>query len=169
MAEPTRPVQDAIIDPIWGQWVHDHVVNSNTGALHMATVSNASAVPVHSGTAQNLGTIASLPCKAGDLFRVEVKAMTTLIAGNSSMFTRLGIEASGGGIVHSAQASPLPDQAILGGGSGQTQQVTLTISKNFVATADGTFAAGSRGWSTDTTSGAQASMSQNRCQITRLN
>lgn len=27
MADPTRPVQDAIIDPVWGQWVHDHIVN----------------------------------------------------------------------------------------------------------------------------------------------
>ena len=25
MADPTRPVQDAIIDPAWGQWVHDRV------------------------------------------------------------------------------------------------------------------------------------------------
>jgi hypothetical protein len=27
MADPTRPVQDAIIDPIWGQWVHDDQLN----------------------------------------------------------------------------------------------------------------------------------------------
>ena len=27
MATPTRPVQDAIIDPVWGQWVHDAVLN----------------------------------------------------------------------------------------------------------------------------------------------
>jgi hypothetical protein len=26
MATPTRPVQDGIIDPLWGQWVHDHIV-----------------------------------------------------------------------------------------------------------------------------------------------
>ena len=25
MPNPTRPVQDAIIDPAWGQWVHDQV------------------------------------------------------------------------------------------------------------------------------------------------
>jgi hypothetical protein len=28
MAVPTRPVQDAIIDPVWGQWVHDHVAGA---------------------------------------------------------------------------------------------------------------------------------------------
>lgn len=27
MAVPTRPTQDAIIDPVWGQWVHDATVN----------------------------------------------------------------------------------------------------------------------------------------------
>ena len=26
MAVPTRPVQDAIIDPAWGQWVHDNLL-----------------------------------------------------------------------------------------------------------------------------------------------
>ena len=29
MAEPSRPVQDAIIDPAWGQWVHDNVKVNN--------------------------------------------------------------------------------------------------------------------------------------------
>lgn len=28
MANPTRPVQDAIIDPVWGQWVHDDTVRT---------------------------------------------------------------------------------------------------------------------------------------------
>lgn len=26
MPAPTRPAQDAIIDPVWGQWVHDHQI-----------------------------------------------------------------------------------------------------------------------------------------------
>ena len=27
MAVPTRPAQDAIIDPVWGQWVHDSLLD----------------------------------------------------------------------------------------------------------------------------------------------
>ena len=30
MAVPTRPVQDAIIDPAWGQWVHDETLRGLT-------------------------------------------------------------------------------------------------------------------------------------------
>ena len=41
MAEPARPVQDAIIDPAWGQWVHDAVkVNTIPNAVRGVGVAN---------------------------------------------------------------------------------------------------------------------------------
>ena len=46
MAVPTRPVQDAIIDPVWGQWVHDTIAPLNSLSLGVAdgmkTADNAS-------------------------------------------------------------------------------------------------------------------------------
>jgi hypothetical protein len=37
MAIPTRPTQDGLIDPTWGQWVHDHEVTPKRFALWRVT------------------------------------------------------------------------------------------------------------------------------------
>lgn len=42
MAVPTRPAQDAIIDPVWGQWVHD---NLNTVFATLAAAKAAVPTP----------------------------------------------------------------------------------------------------------------------------
>ena len=73
---PTRPVQDGIIDPVWGQWVHDHIANignPNGGLLVAGVVDFA---PVESGevgaTAVAVRRAANVPVVAGHAYRVEL-------------------------------------------------------------------------------------------------
>ena len=130
---------------------------------------NSNAVSVNTGTATDVGTIASINCVGGDIFYVEVSGFATITGGNASHILHLGIEASGGGISQGAQTSLDSDQALLGGGSGQTLQIPMYVSKIFTPGNTGTFSAGGRGWVTSSNSGSASSLSANRCVITRLN
>ena len=62
MAIPTRPVQDAIIAPDWGQWVHD-TANAPCGFR-----STAAAVNATSGTWTDYATVALPNAPAGTYF-----------------------------------------------------------------------------------------------------
>ena len=58
MAEPSRPVQDAIIDPAWGQNVHDNVKALNNVQLSKATDAGGNTVIAAAEYAPGITTIA---------------------------------------------------------------------------------------------------------------
>lgn len=141
--------------------------SSGSSAQRVAVGINENNISIISAGAVALSAIATIPCVSGDVFKVDVNAFATMIAGTTATVMHLGIEASGGGINHAAQTSAQADQGLLGGGGGQTQQIPMYASKVFTVTSGGTFSAGSRGWTTSPGTSGHA-MASNRCQITRI-
>ena len=71
MADPARPVQDAWIDPVWGQWVHDSVAaRPATYTVGLTGTGNISVPTMLGGTI----TIPTVPYD-----RVLILSMTMLL------------------------------------------------------------------------------------------
>lgn len=147
--------------------VNDLVVRMTTRENKITA--NSAAVVVSSASPTSLATIVSVTVAVGDYVLATGNCWATMVAGNTSSTMHLAFEASGGGITYAASSSPDTDQALLAGGSGQTLQTPMFISRVFgPMTAAGTFSCGTRGWTTAIAGGSSVSMASNRCQLTRL-
>lgn len=104
---PTRPVQDGILDPAWGQWVHDYVAvgprhcryTGPTDAAGYATIP-ASAF----GLATITGGVASIAAQ-GDGAATNVLTECLPAAGGGALVVRVVILSLGPGGYASAGAS----------------------------------------------------------------
>ena len=104
MPAPTRPTQDAIIDPVWGQWVHDHVDGVSANPLGGAVLLyDVNSTPAESGdvTAAYQLRTANIQVRTGHLYAVTGYAtLIGRVAGTPlGGYTRLTI---GGGILAQA-------------------------------------------------------------------
>lgn len=136
-------------------------------AFRVTTAMNPTNISVLSSGAISLGTVASIPVAVGDYVRADGQCFGTMVGGTTATVMRMAFEASGGGIAYVAQTAPDGEQAMFGGGGGQTQQLGMSLTKVFgPMTEAGMFSAGTRGFTTSAGSGA--AMASNRCQLTRI-
>jgi len=100
LANPTRPVQDGVIDPVWGQWVHDRQADAQTqlqvrltAAFHINTNAVWTVVPfpaplINVGSNWQAGSNAWRAPRAG-----RIEAMVSLMT--SCQTWQMGTHAHG--------------------------------------------------------------------------